>query len=136
MRNGIIALFLLALAAPAYAQCPAPCINPTSVEFDASVDHAVVDMGQQKVTSYVAKWFMNGATTPVQSTSLGKPTPVAGKITFSLLLVARPILLAGSYVVRVASVGPGGTNETPSSSPFDLTALAPAASTAAPVIKR
>lgn len=132
----LLAVSLLA-AVPAQAQttCTLPCTNPTVVEFDASVDHSAVDMGQNKVTGYVAKFFLNGATTPVQSPSLGKPTPVAGKITFSLVTVARPILLAGTYTVKVATVGPGGTTDSVDTDPFDLRALAPAAPPK-PVIKQ
>lgn len=47
--------------------------NPTAVEFTPSADHAQID-------TYEVGWFLAGATSPVSTTDIGKPTPNASNI--------------------------------------------------------
>lgn len=47
--------------------------NPTGAEFTASPDHATI-------TSYEIGWFLGGATSPVSTVDLGKPTPNASNV--------------------------------------------------------
>lgn len=81
---------------------------PTGIVFVASTDHATM------VTSYRFEVYNVGATpgtsTPVASTSLGKPQPASnGEITVSLTSFFDA-LAPGDYIAVVAAIGSGGTS--------------------------
>jgi hypothetical protein len=80
---------------------------PTTVQFHASADHAIV-------TRYQLDIFTNGAdpnsASPVATSDLGKPTPDAsGDISLnrSAFLSA---LAPGTYVATVSAIAPGGSS--------------------------
>ncbi len=107
--------------------------NPTVVEFAPSPDDAVIDHGVAVVASYAVEVYNAG--TLAKTTNIGKPTPVAGKITYLNLATDLAALPIGSaYTVKVAAVGPGGTGRSTDSDPFGVTVRAPAA-TAKPVVR-
>lgn len=122
---GWLAFVLLGVWQIAQAQ---PIQNPSTLEFQASPDHNVVDLSVPNVSSYELEFYLAGATAPVQRPSIGKPTPDAsGKITVNLNTVARPILLAGTYTVKAVAIGAGGgVSKSPDSSPFILAPRTPA----------
>jgi hypothetical protein len=103
-------LFLLCALAvvPAHAQT---VVNPRTVEFDPSADHATMTADSQPVVQrYDLQIFTVGGTSPYSTASLGKPAPQAdGKIRvdFSGLVSPWP-LPDGSYQARVAAIGPTG----------------------------
>lgn len=137
MKRAVLFLVTLLVFVLCATPLQAQILNPSSVVFKASVDHNAVDLGAPKLTNYEVEFYLAGATAPIQHPSIGKPTPdAAGEITVNLATVARPILLAGSYTVKVVSIGPGGAAATPGSDPFELKALPPAASAAKPVVKQ
>jgi hypothetical protein len=86
--------------------------NPKVVEFDPSVDHAAVSAdGQSLVSRYDLQIYLQGATQPVTTASLGKPALAADgkvRVDFSTILVGWP-LADGIYEARVAAIGPTGT---------------------------
>lgn len=67
----LIATLLVIISASATEAQVLP--NPTRAEFIASLDHAVI-------SSYEIGWFLNGATSPVSVTSIGKPAPDASNL--------------------------------------------------------
>jgi hypothetical protein len=98
--------------------------NPKTVEFDPSADHdAVTSGGESLVERYDLLVFLQGASAPISTASLGKPAADAdGKIRvdFSTLLVGWP-LANGTYEARVAAVGPTGSGQSEASNAFDFT---------------
>lgn len=101
--------------------------NPTVVEFTPSADHAVVMAdGRPMVTEYKFELWAAGATAPMQSSSLGKPTPQSdGKIRHApAVLLALPV--NQTFTATVAAVGPTGEARSAPSNPFERRA-APAA---------
>lgn len=102
-------------------------VNPTIVEFTASPDHAATGLdGQPKVSRYELRIYLQGASSPLSTADLGKPTPDGdGRIT------ATPDVLLGLpigqvFEGRVAAVGPYGEGVSDPSNPFGLeTAAAP-----------
>ncbi len=83
-------LLLFSASAAAQSDCqPSQCTNPTTLIFDASADHNVVEFGAPKLSSYSVEYWAAGATAPVQSTSIGKPAPDAqNNITVDLATLA------------------------------------------------
>jgi regulation of enolase protein 1 (concanavalin A-like superfamily) len=80
---------------------------PTTVQFHASSDHAIV-------TSYRLDIFNNGANpntaTPVATSNLGKPTPdAAGDISVNRATFLSA-LAPGTYVATVSAVGSAGSS--------------------------
>ena len=115
MSKAIIrtALILLLCALPSLtSEGQTTVTNPRVVEFDPSADHAAVAAdGQPVVSRYDLQIYLQGATQPVTTASLGKPALAAdGKIRvdFSTMLVGWP-LADGGYEARVAAIGPTGT---------------------------
>jgi hypothetical protein len=94
MKRLVLVAVLVLMAGAAQAQT---VLNPRSVEFDPSFDHAVV-------TSYVIGYFLPGATEPVQTADLGKPEadPATGKCTVQIN--TQPLGFATGYVARVRAV--------------------------------
>ena len=87
---------LLLCALPSLtAEAQTTVTNPKVVEFDPSADHAAVSAdGQSMVSRYDLQIYLQGATQPVSTASLGKPAPAAdGKIRvdFSTILVGWPL---------------------------------------------
>lgn len=133
-----VGLLLFALPTLGSAQT---VINPRFVEFIVSADHSVtLPDGSPMVTSYEARWFVQGAPAPVVTVSLGKPTPdAAGLVRLSLvdpkdLLVGVPVDPKVTYVARVAAIGPTGEGESTDSNPF-VRAAGPKAPTLTKVSK-
>lgn len=96
-----LTLFCVLQSLTAHAQTPV--VNPTTVEFDPSLDNDIV-------TNYELRVFLRGATSPFTSASLGKPAIASdGKIRASLstVLIGWP-LADGSYEARVAAVSSDG----------------------------
>ena len=94
-RYGWIVAGLLLFAAGASAQT---VLNPTTVTFTPSTDHAVTVGGVPLVAKYELRHYLVGATSPVQTQDLGKPTPVSGVIS--------------------AAVGPTGVGESAASNHY------------------
>lgn len=111
-------------------------VNPNTVEFAASSDHAVQQNGVDKLTSYVVEVYASATATATLATrDIGKPTPSGGLVTYSQLATLLATVPAGqNYVVKIASVGPGGTSRSNASNPFNVTPTAPAAS-GTPVVR-
>lgn len=123
-------VFLCAFALavlPAAAQTPV--VNPTTVEFTASADHA-------SLTSYELRIVVVSAPTVIVSKqNLGKPTPVANLI--SLALNPTPALPQSStvqYLAFVAAISPAGEGVSAASNPFIV--AAPPAAPGTPVVKK
>jgi len=79
-------------------------INPTTLSFTPSPDHAT------GVTSYRAEWYAAGATAPMMSSDLGKPTPGStGDISLPIASLIQPSGRASATPVRWSrSAGRGG----------------------------
>jgi hypothetical protein len=109
-------LVLTLVAGTAWAQ---PVRNPTRLEFVASPDHAATfPDGSAVVERYEFEIYLLGASSPMTTVNLGKPTPDAsGKVT------ATPSELLGlpvnqTFEARVAAIGPGGAGRSAPSNPF------------------
>jgi hypothetical protein len=111
----LVLLALLVCAVPASAQT---LVNPSTLIFTVSPDHA-------QVTRYVVGYFLPGATAPVTQNDLPPGTPNAQQE------VSNPILLAGmpfasGIFAKVKAVA--GTMESPwseASNAFDRAPLPP-----------
>lgn len=117
IRPGACALVLLALW-PAVADAQTT-LNPSTVEFTPSADHAVtLPTGEPAVTSYRFEIWVQGATAAWSSVPLDKPTPEAdGKIRATpALLLAVPV--GQIYVAHVVAVGPAGEGRSDPSNAF------------------
>jgi hypothetical protein len=79
--------------------------------FTASSNHST------SVTSYRMDFFATGATSPVRSQDLGKPTPVNGDITVDIATLVQG-LPAGTYYITVTAIGAGGTAQSSPSPTF------------------
>jgi hypothetical protein len=91
-RPLLIALLLLVVCAPAYAQA-ADVNNPAAIQFVASADHA-------SVTGYTLD-ILRPDGTVLQTLDLGKPTPAATTNLCTAALNVQPIAFATGYSVRV-----------------------------------
>jgi len=115
----VAALFLLLCAVATSAAAQSVIVNPTTIQFAPSADHAVVlPDGQPMVASYEARYALEGSATVVCAVSLGKPTPVSSLISMPLPLSCVPVSQSARYVVRVAAVGPTGSSASGPSGPF------------------
>ena len=101
---------LMGYAAPAGAQPVPVVVNPTTVEFDPSADHArVLSDGTAIVTRYELRMFYVGATSPFSTQDLGKPTPgTGGKITVVNATWFSAALMNTEATAKVAAIGPAG----------------------------
>ncbi len=98
----------LAAVAPVSAQT---IVNPTAATFRASASHsATYSDGTPVVNHYEMDFYLSGASAPIQSVSIGKPTPDGtGTIYVSLAsLFGTPLAAGSTYTADVAAVGPGG----------------------------
>jgi hypothetical protein len=104
-----LSLFILAFASAAVGQT---ITNPSVATFTASVDHA-------QVTSYTIGYFLPGATAPLQTADLGKPTPEATQ-TCMVTLNTMPLTFGAAYVAKVkALAGTVASDWSTASNPFD-----------------
>lgn len=151
LRRGLLALSLVAVAASAAASVPqsaapaphapsapqpttpqpsttAPAtraaapdeipIDPLAIAFDVSVDHDAEDAAGQKLLKYVIDFVPTaGAQGKTHTLDLGKPKPVQGAISVPLTKVLMP----GTYVAHVRSVGRGLQTTTVTVGPFVIT---------------
>ena len=115
----VLMLAGLALFAP-IAGAQTAVVNPKTVEFVPSADHAVVALdGSAMVARYELRMYLEtNQTTPISVTDLGKPVPVA-----NLISVTNPVWFAGltpntKYVAKVAAIGPTGEGVSDPSNPF------------------
>lgn len=97
-------------------------LNPTRVEFTPSADHAIVIDGVALVESYEFRFYLAGASSPIQVVNIGKPTPSAQNVC-SAAIPARPFSPTTQYVGRVAALGPTGVGESTNSNPFYFVGL-------------
>jgi hypothetical protein len=118
-RAGLIGAVLVLLgAAPASSQ---PIVNPSVVAFSPSLDHARALNGQAVLDTYTL--LIGPGSQPdqiVRTTVIGKPDPnAAGEIEFALRddLLQLP---SGLYVASIRVTGPGGTNQSMLSDPFQV----------------
>lgn len=89
---------------------PQAFTNPTVIEFTASADHDVTQDGTAILTGYLAGVFTAAGVTPIATKDMGKPTPVSNLITYSQLNTLWSSVPGGTYVLKVAAVGPGGAS--------------------------
>lgn len=110
-----LVLFLLLGAASASAQT---VVNPTTAQFTASVDHALVVNGTAVVSAYQLDTMIGSSTGALAfSFNLGKPTPGTANV-ISVVVPQLATLANGSYVATVSALGPGGAGKSAPTSPF------------------
>jgi hypothetical protein len=99
--------------------------NPRGAEFEPSPDHA-------QITKYVIGFFLPGATDPVQTQDLGKPTPNAQNI-IAVTINVQPLTFGAAYTAKVqALAGTLASEWSLPSNPFDR---APGPPSKPPVVK-
>lgn len=113
-------LLMLLLLTPAAVEAQL-VVNPTRVEFTKSADHDVLlPDNSPLVVRYELRSYATGATEPMSTYNLGKPTPNAtGLVSVNIteLILGFPINPAIQYTARVAAIGPTGEGlSTPSNS--------------------
>lgn len=137
MRRTFLALALLVFA-PVVAQAQTLALNPSIVEFNASADHDATNLdGTPILDHYDLRIYLEGASQPFQApTSLGKPTPVAGKITITNSALFAALATGLRYVARVGAVGPTGEGVSDPSNPFGVPRTTPPTSPAQPPVIR
>ena len=118
----VLVLLALLTATPVRAQS-APVFNPRFVTFQPSSDHnTTITVGTVTVpvlTTYQLRVYATGASEPVTTADLGKPTP--NGTTGQIEVDKREVFLAiptGSYTAKVAAVGPGGEGGSLPTDPF------------------
>lgn len=105
----VVVLAAIVLAAPVASG--QTVINPSTVTFTASADHATLDR-------YVIGFFAPGASTPMQEVDLGKGTPDATQ-TIALAINTRPLVFGVNYVAKVRAVAGAASSEwSDASNPF------------------
>lgn len=130
MRS-VFVLCALLVAATVSAQT---VVNPTTAQFIASVDHALVVNGTAVVSGYQLDTMSGTATGALAfSFSLGKPTPGPANL-ISVVVPQLSTLATGSYVATISALGPGGSGKSAPTSPFSRIgpATAPTAVTVVP----
>jgi hypothetical protein len=109
----VLVVVLLGSAAPAVAQ--SVVLNPRQVVFTASPDHNTLVGGQPLVVRYDLRHFLVGASSPVTTQDIGKPTP-DGSSQCVASITALPLSTTAQYVAKVAAVGPSGEGVSAASS--------------------
>ena len=114
-----VLIVILTLAAPVAAQT---VVNPTTVVFTASADHATLGLdGQPLVTNYELRIYVQTplGQTPAFVSDIGKPTPGAANV-ISVLNAAWFTGLTPNvkYIARVVAIGPTGEGVSNDSNPF------------------
>jgi Putative binding domain, N-terminal/Viral BACON domain len=121
-RAGIVAgaLCFVALAAGSVVHAQTVS-NPRIVEFHASTEHDVtLPDGRAALRDYSLEIYLAGASAPIQTIPIGKPTPGSNRIirhNFSHTLTGWA-LPGPTYVARIAANGPGGTSRSLVSNAF------------------
>lgn len=125
MRSRLLvaAVLLLMFAVPLVAQAQSVAINPTTVEFVASTDHAALSLDNTPmVVRYELRIYTEATTLgdAVVTQDLGKPTPAQGS---NLITVINPVWFAGltprtRYVAKVTAIGASGEGSSTVSNPF------------------
>lgn len=128
----VLAFLLLAFASSAFAQTTV--INPTTIVFNPSADHASVIDGQPVVAKYELRIFVSGASTSTAVQDLGKPVPVVGVITAPLNVTVLPLSSTIKYVAYVAAIGPTGEGVSGASNLFMR--VGPPGAPSLPVVSR
>ncbi len=107
----LITAFLVLSPVIAHGQTKPP--NPRTVEFTPSPDHAAA-------TSYTIGYFLPGATDPVQTASIGKPTPNASNVCSATINV-MPLTFGIDYIAKLKTIISAGVESSWSepSNPFD-----------------
>jgi hypothetical protein len=132
MRRLFLILLLLLVALPVGAQTAV--VNPKTVEFTPSADHAALLEGVPMVAKYELRIFLEVGGTLLTTTDIGKPTPVSNLISITNPIWFAPLTPKTRYIARVAAVGPTGEGVSDPSGPF-LNAGAPA-NPGAPTLKK
>jgi len=121
MRRLLLVVSVLGVLMPVVGQAQTPVVNPLTVTFTASADHAAtLPDGTAMVTRYEIRHFLTGATSPVQVGNLAKPAPVSGVITASITgsLASLPFSPTQVYTAKIAAIGPTGEGVSAASNPF------------------
>lgn len=115
----LLLAMILVLCCTGMARAQTLVINPTKADFVASSDHSATSTldGSAVLTSYRLDLYLAGASSPMTSVSLGKPTPVSGHIVVSPAELAA-IPVGQRMFARVVAVGPGGEAASADSNPF------------------
>lgn len=113
MKKCILVCLVFALLGLVATAAAAQTIkNPTVATFTASADHATVD-------KYTIGYFSPGATSPVQTADLGKPTP-DGTQTCTVTLNVMPLTFGAAYIAKIKAVaGTAESDWSEASNPFD-----------------
>ena len=120
-RTSVAFLAVLLWVSPVSAQS---IVDARRVEFTPSSDHSRVDGdGVALVDRYSLHVFVAGATTAMQTVSLGKPVPgTDGMVRLDFVALLPTALTPGViYEVLVEAVGPGGSSGGPRSNTFAFT---------------
>lgn len=111
----------------------AQTVNPRSVAFTASPDHATNIGGVDILTSYQLDVMVSNSTGALAFTKgLGKPTPDATN-TITVTVPEFVTQARNTYVAIVSAVGPGGSTKSVPSDPFVSTG--PPTAPGKPVVK-
>lgn len=112
MRKIILVALVFALLGFASTAVAQTIRNPSVATFTPSADHATV-------TGYTIGYFLPGASEPVQTADLGKPTPDATN-TCTVTLNVMPLSFAAAYTAKVKAVAGGVESDwSEASNPFD-----------------
>ena len=116
--------FRLVLVAVALCLIPSFVSAQTrTATFAASADHATLDSGVPRLSSYALQVTPQGGSA-LPEIDLGKPTPVSGTISASP--AALQTLAPGTYTAVVFAIGPGGRTGSVPSDSFAVATPAPA----------
>lgn len=132
MKKIFLVIALILLASSVNAQT---VVNPKTIEFVPSSDHDILALdGSNMVTRYELTIFIEGNSTAISTTDIGKPLPVAGMIS-----ITNPIWFAGltpntKYIAKVSAIGPTGSGISDPSNPFGN--VGPPTKPGAPVVKK
>ena len=122
----LIAVLASAVALASPSPLHAQVVNdPRIAEFDPSPDHwAVLDTGQPAVIRYELGMYLLGASAPLMTVDMGKPSPGQdGKIRYDFAAAVAGLLMpSGEYEARVSAVGPEGSALSDASNPFTFSA--------------
>ena len=145
--NTLVAMVLMVMLASMGQAQTNPCgtapgtlvVNPNEVCF-TSADHATLEFGQPRITEYRLSLFLKGVDVtsgqPVQSMSLGRPTPSAD----GAIRVSRADLGASSVgqelFATIDEVWSGGVVRSAASNFFGRSNPTPPAQSTAPVVVR
>ena len=107
----LVTAFLVLSPVVVHGQTKPP--NPRTIEFTPSPDHAAA-------TSYTVGYFLPGATDPVQTASIGKPTPNASNVCSATINV-MPLTFGIDYIAKLKTIISAGVESAWSepSNPFD-----------------